>query len=86
MPSQEETSQKDVKAGETKKLPGNATLRKLACSVVWVMSFLVFYEFLCDHFALSLFAMLISIPRVLSDKSFSKLRLHWDWCADVQLP
>jgi hypothetical protein len=57
-------SQKHVRTAETRKLRGKATVRRLACSVAWELSFSVFRELRCNCVAFPQFAPLHSVPRV----------------------
>jgi hypothetical protein len=46
-------SQKHVRTADTRKLRGNATVRRLACSVAWQLSVLVLQELRCNRVAIS---------------------------------
>jgi hypothetical protein len=53
VPSEETNeSQKHFRTADTRKLRGNATVRRLACSVAWELSFSVFLELRCRFLSL----------------------------------
>jgi hypothetical protein len=87
VPSKEATeSQKCVKTAATKKLRGNATVRRLACSVACELSFSVFRELRCSCVAVSSVCAppFSSTSSTQSDNNSRKLRLRcgcqFPWC------
>jgi hypothetical protein len=67
----------DVRAVETRKVLRNTTVRRLACSFAWELSFLVFHEFQCNCIAISpvCAAQFSSTCSARSDKISLKLQL-----------
>jgi hypothetical protein len=88
MPSKEASeSQKYVRTADTRKLRDNATVRRLACSVAWELSFSVFCRLRCSCIAVSSIrtAPFSSTCSTQSDNNSRKWRLHFGcqfpWCA-----